>query len=117
MFRHVFSRMGAERRRLLSPISQTEFQSAEEWHLNAIWEQGHWNQSRFEAWLSQFDDQDKSRSMPGIQRVLFNREYLEHVLLNYEKILGCTHHSQDCFASFSQRSHDSESELDDKRWL
>lgn len=89
IFLHLYQNLGPALRlqRQVFPAAQVE--AALLWNNQGQFEQSDWDQNRFMKWLSAFDSDEKKRSIPGMQKILFNREALVFILQNYPALEVC----------------------------
>ncbi|SMF22520.1 hypothetical protein [Pseudobacteriovorax antillogorgiicola] len=103
IFRHLYSKIPSSERSSHQTFTEDEIFRAEQWHNQAIWEQAHWTEARFKQWLEEFQTPDQFISLPGIERVLFNSHYLQHILKNYRLIIDCPQGAAEpCLPPFPQ---------------
>lgn len=89
IFRILLQGLSPEERKQRVTFSQEQINKAELEHIDSLWSQGHWNEERYAQWLEQFQTSQQKRGLTGIQRVLYNRSYVHHVLKHYKEIISC----------------------------
>ena len=73
---------------------------AEIWHLQSLWQYPHWTPERYDEWVNSHSTSAEMFSLPGIERILFNRHYLHHILKHYRDIVDCSSTQAHCLPQF-----------------
>jgi hypothetical protein len=100
-FRYLYERLGTKGRRERLSFTTSEIKNALLWNDQLQFQEPDWNTQRFEAWLATFDSEEKQRSIPGMQKILFNQEVMHFLLQNYQSLEICQKQRQrqeDCEA-------------------
>jgi hypothetical protein len=89
IFRYLYEQLGAEGRRMRRPLSDADIQAGFLWNDQLQFKQAEWDTQRFEQWFASFDTDEKKRSIPGMQKILFNQVALNFILRNYRRLEIC----------------------------
>ena len=89
IFRYLYERLSRKDRwdrRLFTPL---EIQQGLDWNDRSQFQDSGWSTSRFDRWLSTFDTDEKQKSIPGMQKILFNRTAMTFILEQYPALEQC----------------------------
>ncbi len=89
IFRHLYENLTPAERRSRLAFSGAKIREALLWNDHQQFEQPDWNTARFEQWLAAFDTDEKQRSIPGMQKILFNQEVMQFILEHYQRLEIC----------------------------
>ncbi len=89
IFRHLYEDLGVKGRRERQMFSQAAIRESLLWNDQRQFQEPDWDAQRFEQWFSSFDTDEKKRSIPGMQKILFNQVVMKFLLKNYHKLEIC----------------------------
>ncbi|HET9236560.1 MAG TPA: hypothetical protein VFO10_04890 [Oligoflexus sp.] len=89
IFRHLYENLGPAGRRERRELSPTVIQDGIRWNDELQFHDAGWDARRFEEWFARYDTDEKKRSIPGMQKILFNQTALTFLLQNYERLEIC----------------------------
>jgi hypothetical protein len=89
IFRHLYENLGPEGRRERRELSPLAIQDGIRWNDELQYHDAAWDTRRFEEWFARFDTDEKKRSIPGLEKILFNQTALAFLLQNYQRLELC----------------------------
>ncbi len=89
IFRRLFTTIDAAARRERKTFDATSLDAAIDWNDRAQFNEPAWDEAAFSRWLAQFSGDITRRSIPGFNKILFNRPALVSVLRDYKALFAC----------------------------
>jgi hypothetical protein len=94
IFRHLYEKLGVQGRHDRRAFTPDAIRDALQWNDHRQFQEAGWDAQRFEQWFAGFDSDEKKRSIPGMQKILFNQVVMEFMLQNYQRLEICQKHRQ-----------------------
>jgi hypothetical protein len=89
IFRYLYEGLGPLGRRERRELSPLLIEDGIRWNDELQFHASGWDGKRFEEWFARFDTDEKQRSIPGMEKILFNRNALTFLLQNYRRLEIC----------------------------
>lgn len=89
IFRHLYQDLGPTGRRERRSFSSAAIRESLLWNDQRQFQHPDWDEQRFQEWFASFDTDEKKRSIPGMQKILFNQVVMDFLLLNYRSLEIC----------------------------